>query len=329
MKVSNYLNRKRLKFKKGYTYLNRNMVLDEHPDFIYDRLLRTFKKEDINQYPDLWSTYSALSEYLGVSEDNLLITRGGEGGIKQVFDNFDLKGKSIGITCPGYAMYKVYAMSKGTEVISVKGEYPDCKITVDQIKEIVPKIKILFLDNPKSHLPFCFTHDELFTIIQYCKDHDVIVFIDEVYADWESESYIKNLSKHDNLIISGGFSKIGFPSIKSGWVVTSKNLKKALESNRSSYELNYFACKSVEFLIENQDYINSVKKNLINTKNRWYKELSKSKKFKVYNSKNYVLRLYSDDENLVNTVYENLYKEKIVLGVVDKFNLVFSVVNNR
>ena len=45
--------RKRLSFKEDYIYLNRNIMLEEHPIEIYDSLLNFFKKEDLHQYPDM------------------------------------------------------------------------------------------------------------------------------------------------------------------------------------------------------------------------------------------------------------------------------------
>jgi len=40
------IERKRLKFKDGYTYLGRDMIMDEHPEDIHKSLLEYFKKED-------------------------------------------------------------------------------------------------------------------------------------------------------------------------------------------------------------------------------------------------------------------------------------------
>lgn len=303
--------------------------MDEHPNIVYEKLLSYFKLEDLHQYPNLWKTYEILSKHLNVSKDKLLITRGVEGAIKQVFDNLISEGDSIGITSPGYAMYNVYADVFNTKVISIKGNPPDYNITVDQIKKIIPKIKVLFLDNPKSHIPTCFTHSELFEIIKYCKTYNVIVFLDEVYVDWEAKSYLPNLNKHNNLIIARSFSKIAFPSIKAGWLVTNEVLKNKLETTRSSYELDYFSCKAIEFLVENKNYIDTLKEKLINTKKRWYKELSKNKNIKVYDSKNYVLRLYSKNTKLIENIYKDLYKNKIVVGLVDESNLVFSAINDK
>ena len=324
------VNRKRLKFKDGYTYLNRNMIMDEHPEHIHKSLLEYFKKEDLHQYSDMWKTYDVLSEYLSVDKEQLLITRGVEGAIKQAFETLITEGDSVGILTPTFAMYKVYAEVYGIDVIEIEFEYKrDNSITVEHIKEIVPDIKVLFLDNPKLHLPNYFTHEELDTIIKYCEKQEVIVFLDEVYVGLEVDSYLPNLNKHNNLVISSGFSKMTFPSIKTGWLVTNKDLKEKIESLRESYELNYFACKSIEFIIDNQDYIKDLKNRILDIKKRWYNKLLKSNKFKVFDSKSYVLRLYSEDKDLVRRTYDNLYSEKIVVNIVEDKNLVFSVINNK
>ena len=325
----NTVERKRLKFKDGYTYLGRNMIMDEHPEHIHESLLKYFKKEDLHPYPDMWKPYEVLSNFLNVSHDEMIITRGVEGAFKQVFETLTTKGDCVGILTPTCKMYHVYAEVYGVDVIEIKGNEPDYKITVEQIKEVVPNIKVLFLDNPKSHLPSHFTHEELDTIIRYCEEHGVIVFLDEVYIGWGLDSYLPFLNKHDNLIVSSSFSKIAFASLRVGWLVANEGLKKKIESSREACELDYFACKSIEFIINNQKYINDLKKRILDIKKRWYNELSKSKKFKVYDSKSSVLRLYSEDKAAVKKAYDNLYKQKIVVGIVDDVNLFFSVTGDE
>ena len=323
------IERKRLKFLDGYTYLNRNMIMESHPPHIHDSLLGYFKQEDLHQYPDMWKTYEVLSQHLGVKKDKLLITRGVEGSIKQVFDTLNLSSKSVGVVSNTFAMYYVYAKAHDVNVIEIQGTEPEYKIEIEDLKKIIPKLKVLFLDNPKSHLPSHFYETELYEIIKYCDDLGVIVFLDEVYVGWELKSYLPNLSKHNNLIIAQSFSKIAFPCIKSGWLVTSEELNKQLSSTRNSYELDYFACKAIEFLIDNQGYINDLKSEVLKVKQEWYDLLRESKLFKVYNSKGYTLRLYNKNESFVKLFYDNLYKQKIVVNIVDNKNLVFSVTTDE
>jgi|TARA_B100001750_G_scaffold234483_1_gene235887 histidinol-phosphate/aromatic aminotransferase/cobyric acid decarboxylase-like protein len=302
--------------------------MDEHPKDIYDSLLGYFKQEDLHQYPDMWETYDVLSKYLNVSEEQLLITRGVEGSFRYIYETILEKGDTIGVLTPTCAMYHVYSEVYGIEEIHIEGTTPDYNITVEQIKKVIPKIKVLFLDNPKSHLPSSFNDDELYEIIDFAEQHQVIVFLDEVYIGWEQKSYLPNLSKHKNLVVSQSFSKIAFPSLKSGWLVTSKELQKQISSTRNSYELDYFACKGIKWVIDHQDYVDDMKDKILKTKHKWFDKLSKSDKFEVFNSNGYTLRLFSS-KDIIEKTYNNLYEKKIVVGIVKENNLVFSVTNNK
>ena len=93
--------------------------------------------------------------------------------------------------------------------------------------------------------------------------------------------------------------------------------------------MDYFACKAIEFLIDNQGYINDLKSEVLKVKQEWYDLLRGSKLFKVYNSKGYTLRLYNKNESIVKLFYDNLYKQKIVVNIVDNKNLVFSVTKDE
>jgi histidinol-phosphate/aromatic aminotransferase/cobyric acid decarboxylase-like protein len=317
-------------FKKGYTYLNRNMIMDEHPKYIFNELLNTFEYNELHQYPDMFPPYKILSEYLKIDENKLLLTRGVEGSIKTVFESLNLKSTDkVGAFVPTCAMFKVYADVFDVKFIPIKGEAPDYNITIDQIKNVLPQIKILFLTNPMSHLENNFNNNELNEIINLCEKNNVIVFLDEVYIGWESKSYLPYLNKHNNLIISSSFSKIGFPSIKTGWLACCENLKLQLEATRGAYELDYFSNKTLEYIVSKKDYFKELKNNLLEIKKSWIKKFKQNKKFKVYSSALYTVRLYSEDIKLVKNIYNNLYKNKIVVNIIDHKNLQFSVTSNK
>ena len=114
--------------------------MERHPSYIHESLLGYFKQEDLHQYPDMWKTYEVLSQYLGVKEDKLLITRGVEGSIKQVFDTLNLSGRSVGIVSNTFAMYYVYAKAHDVDIIEIKGTEPEYKIEIEDLK------KVLFTD---------------------------------------------------------------------------------------------------------------------------------------------------------------------------------------
>ena len=48
----------------------------------------------------------------------------------------------------------------------------------------------------------------------------------------------------------------------------------------------------------------------------------------MFNSEGYTLRLFGD-KDAIKKVYDNLYLHKVVLGIVEENNLVFSVTTNK
>ena len=326
-----HIDRKRLYFKDGYTYLNRNMIDLNISKNMYESLLNSFNRNGLNQYPDMSRIYNILGEYLDICPDNLCITRGVEGSIKRVFETLNLEGSTVAITTPNYAMYQVYAKMYNTNVITISTQGPDHQLSVNEIKSVIPHVKVLFLDNPKLHMPNCFNYVEIEEILSLCEKHNVILFLDEVYAGWEYNSYLSQCKDKfsDNLIISSGFSKLGFPGIKSGWMITGDKLKKCLDTTRLSYELDYFSCATLEFLIKNINYIDTQKQRILNIKNKWYDKFLSSKIFKVFDSASFVLRLYSEDSTIIHDTYNSLYNEKIVLNLATDNDLTFSVTTDK
>ena len=167
------LERKRVNIDPAFTYLNRNMLVGEHPPSIRDGMMEYVSNDELAYYPNMERLYEKLGVYLARGHDyvdsysmeNLLITYGVEGAIKSVFETYDLVGESVGVLIPTCAMMHVYAKAFGVNVITLAGSAPNYEITVDDVLKIIPKIKVLFLDNPKCHIENHFNCDDIFDII--------------------------------------------------------------------------------------------------------------------------------------------------------------------
>lgn len=314
------ISRKRIPIKKGYTYLGRGLMVDELPENMFNAFLSTIKRNELNTYPDMDKTYSILSEHLGISVDNLLITQGCEGAYRHIFEMLDIK--TAGALNPTCALTKVYADLHGVRLLPIMGKSPDYNISVEQVKAIIPHIDVLFLDNPKYHLENCFSNEELYNIINYCEHHNVIIFLDEVYVGFGVEGYPLNIHLHKNLIIARSFSKINaLPSIHVGYLITNKKLKKVLESSRYSYETNYFGCKATEFVCKYQEYFDEMAKKVVAKRKEWCRRLFKD--FKVYEGYAHSIRIHADKETidamenrfLINRLVVNRYENNLIFCV--------------
>ena len=128
----------------GSTWLNAN----ESP------YAKTFdvSLDNLNRYPDPQpqAVIDAYADYAGVSEENVLMTRGADEGIELLVRTFCEPGKdSISIFAPTYGMYKVTADTHNValNVLSQEQLLNDDKTT---ISEACAQSKLVFICNPNN-----------------------------------------------------------------------------------------------------------------------------------------------------------------------------------
>ena len=342
------IERKRLKLDPELTYLNRNMLVGQHHEVIYEDMLSYVENHGLTQYPDMEYLYEKLGRYLAIghegadgsySMENLLITYGVEGAFKAVFETYDLNGESIGVLTPTCAMMHVYAKAFGANVIEITGSAPDYEINIDDIMAIIPEVKVLFLDNPKSHLENHFNCDDIFDIIDEAENNGVLVFLDEIYAGYGTEGFLKegsfDITRFSNLIVSSSFSKSHMlPSLKFGWLLTSKKIMSELETTRYTYESSYPTCSMVEYICDNPEYFEWFRGSVIEKRDDFLRRMvvkehsdisSHAKSFEPFGGHVYSIRLYSEDKEHVSRIKQNFLDNKIVVGVHEDTNLYFTV----
>ena len=269
MKVTPF-ERKRLDLDPEFIHLNRNMLMGMHPKNIYDGMIGSIREEGISRYPDgIEYIYDKLSGYIGYPSENILITWGVEGGFKAVLETYDLVGESIGILTPTCATTGfIYPTVFSVNVVNVSGDAPDYQIPVEKILDIIPKIKVLFLDNPKSHIETYLNSDEVWEIVNCAEYHGVLVFLDEIYCGFGTEEFLQvgsfDITRFENLIISSSFSKTHMlPGLKFGWLVTSENILNEIESARFIYETNNPTMDMVDYVCNNPEYFDYFRESVM------------------------------------------------------------------
>jgi histidinol-phosphate/aromatic aminotransferase/cobyric acid decarboxylase-like protein len=339
--------RKRLDLDAEFTYLSRNMLVGEHPSTIHEGMLEYVSNDGLSLYPDMERLYEKLGRYLAIGYDyvdsfsmeNLLITYGVEGAFKTVFETYDLVGESVGVLTPTCAMMHVYAEAFGVNVIKLSGNAPDYEITVDKIMDIIPKIKVLFMDNPKCHMENYLNSDEVWEIVNCAEYHGVLVFLDEIYTGYGTEGFLKegsfDIDRFDNLIVSSSFSKSHMlPSLKFGWLLTDKKTKIELETTRYTYESSYPTCSIAEYVCDNPEYFEYFRESVVIKRDKFMEQMvikeradisSHVKSFMPHAGYIYNIRLYSEDKQHVNRINQNFLDNKLVVGTHEDMNLYFSI----
>ncbi|MFB6356129.1 MAG: pyridoxal phosphate-dependent aminotransferase [bacterium] len=197
------------------------------PDFVTPRNIREAAIQSLedgytnytsNQgMPELRETISGyLEDKHGISYDpdsEILITVGVSEAMDLAMRALLNPDDHVLIPTPCYVSYKPTALMAGASVSTLETSMDTgFRLTPEMIeKEITPNTKILTLNYPANPTGTSYERDELEEIAEVCREHDVIVFSDEIYGDLTYERDHVPLptipGMKDHTLYLNGFSK--------------------------------------------------------------------------------------------------------------------------
>ena len=90
--------------------LDRNEKIYPFNNIYKKKFNKYISKIDLNFYPNFESTYQKLSKFLKIDRENILITEGVSGAIKNILDSISKNNKTeIIAPNPSFALYKIYS----------------------------------------------------------------------------------------------------------------------------------------------------------------------------------------------------------------------------
>ncbi len=318
---------------------------------IKDALLERLAQINLQMYPDPESTKlkAILSEYVGIKSDQLICTNGSDELIKIIFESFTKSGDAIVIHSPTFIEYTVMSDLRGCKTCAVE---PNTDLTpdVDQIIQtaIDENAAITFICNPNNPTGYVFNYKDLTKIIESVPG---IVVVDEAYVEFSQLSLIGKKYDQDKVIIMRTLSKaFGAAAIRVGYGVAKPELIQKMNLAKMPYNLSTIAQESAVVLLENQDKLTTVVKNIRHERMRAYGALLEiqetEKNFevfpsygnylllrsdrakKIYNAlekAGYMVRIFEHDPNLENCLRFSITQNKTNTDVL---NIIRRVVKN-
>jgi histidinol-phosphate aminotransferase len=143
---------------------------------------------------------------------------------------------SVITTTPTFVMYRMGARARGFTVMEVPLDagWDLSDDGVCRAIAIAPPNLVLLAspNNPTGTIP---SADRLERVIEAARG--ALVVIDEAYAEYSSRDYLGLLKKHENVAILRTLSKVGFASLRVGWVLARPELIRELDKVRLPYNL--------------------------------------------------------------------------------------------
>lgn len=178
------------------------------------------KAGKVHLYPpsDALDLRSALSEYTGYPEKNIVVSGNGMDGILDTMMRlFMTPGAESVIPIPTFSYYEIATLANGGKPVFVKRD-SDFEISHNDIlAKVNSNTKMIFLCSPNNPSGNVISEEEVRKILdKTC----AIVFIDEAYVEFAEVNLSGLVKEHENLIVGRTFSKaFGLAGMRLGYAI--------------------------------------------------------------------------------------------------------------
>ncbi len=233
----------------------------------------------------------ALSGYVSVPADNLLVGSGADELIDLLVRLFVEPGEYVVNFPPTFGMYEFDAEIGGGRVLSIprRNDFSlDVDAAVQEITRLSPPPKLLFVTSPNNPDGGVLPPDELERLIEL----PIVVVVDEAYNEFSgAPSFAPKVLERENLVVLRTFSKwAGLAGLRLGYGVFPQAMLDGLWKIKQPYNVNVAATVAGLAALEDMPFYRKVIDAIISERERLYRELQEVPYLRPFPSKaNFVL----------------------------------------
>ena len=247
-------------------------------------VLKSFDCDSLRLYPDPNSQLlaDALAKRYGLASDQVFLGVGSDDVLAIAFMTFFNSKKPVLFPDITYSFYDVWA-----ELFQIPYERPALDEHFDLIREDYYKENGgVVIANPNAPTGVLQNIDFLRDVIEH--NRDVVVIIDEAYADFSESSALELTKEYDNVLIVQTYSKSrSLAGMRIGYAMGNPELIKAMNDVRYSYNSYPMTRLSVALgvaALEDETYFQDTVVKVIETR-EWTKEQLKRLGFSFRDSR--------------------------------------------
>lgn len=169
---------------------------------------------------------------IAVPPERIVITNGTSGALLLLFAALLERGRSLGISDPGYPCYKNIASLLDCEILSIPvSEETGFEVTQDHLGVLDRLPDLLVLANPSNPTGTVYGEHTLSSIYESLSAEDKLLVVDEIYLGLTYGDRPKSaLAISDDIIVVNGFSKThAMTGWRLGWMVVPRELVRPVQ----------------------------------------------------------------------------------------------------
>jgi histidinol-phosphate aminotransferase len=208
----------------------------------------------LSKYPEREPVEQFSAEFLGLHNDQVLLTNGVDEGIHILCETYLEPGDEVLIVVPTFSMYEIYALATGATVKTIQaGEkfvFPTAKV----MKAISPKTKLIAIANPNNPTGAVVPREDLLKIVETAPNSAVL--IDEAYFEFYGQSVMDRVGHYENLFVARTFSKAyGLAGFRVGVLAGSASQMRLVRRVSSPYNVNGVALACLPEALADREYV--------------------------------------------------------------------------
>ncbi|SFC26967.1 histidinol-phosphate aminotransferase [Flagellimonas taeanensis] len=296
----NNIVRESVKALKPYSSARDEYVSDGSTMIFLDANENPFEN-GVNRYPDPYqrSLKALLAKQKDVSEENMLLGNGSDEVLDLIYRAFCEPNQDNVITLPPtYGMYKVLAginAVENREVLLTIDFEADVPAILDKVDK---QTKLIFICSPNNPTGNSFKRESVEKLLE--SFHGLVV-IDEAYIDFsEQESWLKDLKKYPNLIVTQTLSKAyGLAGIRLGICYASEEIIAILNKIKPPYNVNQLTQQKALQRVLNEDAVQQEVVQILEERSNLEQALQ---------NLDFVEKIYPSDANFILAKVDNADK---------------------
>lgn len=226
-------------------------------DALIGQWLETLKNAELNRYPDPNATLlkQDLRTVMQISQQaEIILGNGSDELIQMLLLTFNYQGRVILSVEPSFTMYRLLAQVVGMPYIGVPLQADDFSLDMPALRLAITQHQpaLIFLAYPNNPTGNLFSRAEIEEILQLSSG---IVVIDEAYAPFAADTFMKDLTKYPNLLLMRTVSKLGLAGLRLGLLAGNAAWLAQIEKTRLPYNINILTQLSAHFALQHYEVL--------------------------------------------------------------------------
>ncbi|MFW9831184.1 MAG: histidinol-phosphate transaminase [Candidatus Thorarchaeota archaeon] len=232
------------------------MMSNENPIPPSTAVIEAMKQEleTTNLYPAPPSGLcERFAKHVMMKPENVAVCSGSMEVIDVLIRTFVEPGEEVIIHSPTFSAYEKFATLHGAKLVSLKMRPPEFNYPFKEIKEKITKnTKIVFICTPNNPTGnYCTKED-----IKKLAENDVIIAVDEAYAEYINQNMTDLISSHPNIVFIRTLSKAwGLAGLRIGYLIADEQVINYFSRVKQPFHISMPIQRAVETAFDDPNYL--------------------------------------------------------------------------